>query len=368
MRALGESFNIKILATSAESPWSNGVCERLNAVLGNMVSKISDDAKCDVHTALAWAVSARNAFDNNGGFSPNQLVFGFNPSIPNVFNNNLPAMEEVTASEMVRKHLNAKQAAWEAFMKCESSEKISRALRNNIRNTEVDDLRNGDDVYYKRNDGQKWHGPGQVIGFNGKQVLVKHGGTFVRVHTTRLTKLPGKRVIDISQDHGDALSNNRTEPARKRVRSELDLQDGKEMESTDIQTGEAELQEGGQEMESTDIQDRGEYSNKKTNSLEDGQERGSPGIQIGDTSFQGGQGMESTGIQIGETGLQGGQETERIVPETRKMAGVWRSGQRFQGLDASTGQHISGKIINRAGKVRGINKDCYNIVRDSDGW
>ena len=154
MRALGESFNIKILATSAESPWSNGVCERLNAVLGNMVSKISDDAKCDVHTALAWAVSARNAFDNNGGFSPNQLVFGFNPSIPNVFNNNLPAMEEVTASEMVRKHLNAKQAAWEAFMKCESSEKISRALRNNIRNTEVDDLRNGDDVYYKRNDGK----------------------------------------------------------------------------------------------------------------------------------------------------------------------------------------------------------------------
>ena len=29
---------------------------------------------------------------------------------------------------------------------------------------------------------------------------------------------------------------------------------------------------------------------------------------------------------------------------------------------------MSGKIINRAGKVKGINKDQYNIIRDSDGW
>ena len=28
MRAMGEAFNIKIMTTSAESPWSNGVCER----------------------------------------------------------------------------------------------------------------------------------------------------------------------------------------------------------------------------------------------------------------------------------------------------------------------------------------------------
>ena len=111
LRALGDAFNIKILSTAAESPWSNGICERLNGVLGTMVSKISEDAKCDVHTALAWAVSARNAFDNNSGFSPNQLVFGFNPVLPNVFNNKLPALESVTASEMVRKNLNAKEIA-----------------------------------------------------------------------------------------------------------------------------------------------------------------------------------------------------------------------------------------------------------------
>lgn len=31
VRALGESFNIKIMTSAAESPWSNGVCERQNA-------------------------------------------------------------------------------------------------------------------------------------------------------------------------------------------------------------------------------------------------------------------------------------------------------------------------------------------------
>ena len=48
--------------------------------------------------------------------------------------------------------------------------------------------------------------------------------------------------------------------------------------------------------------------------------------------------------------------------------GVWSKGQRFQGTDSLTGEYISGKILNRAGKVTGTNKDCYNIERDSDGW
>ncbi|KAK3887825.1 hypothetical protein Pcinc_008076 [Petrolisthes cinctipes] len=64
MRALGEAFNIKIMATSAESPWSNGACERQNAVIGDIVRKIMADCQCDLDVALAWAISARNALTN----------------------------------------------------------------------------------------------------------------------------------------------------------------------------------------------------------------------------------------------------------------------------------------------------------------
>jgi len=71
MREMGEAFNIKIMTTAAESPWSNGICERQNAVIGDSVRKIMADAQCDLEVALAWAISARNALTNSSGFSPN---------------------------------------------------------------------------------------------------------------------------------------------------------------------------------------------------------------------------------------------------------------------------------------------------------
>ena len=55
---MGEKFNIRVMGTSAESPFSNGVCERLNAVLENSVRKIVDDVGCDVGTALAERTEA----------------------------------------------------------------------------------------------------------------------------------------------------------------------------------------------------------------------------------------------------------------------------------------------------------------------
>ena len=331
MKALGESFNIKILSTAAESPWSNGICERLNGVLGIMVSKIVEDAKCDVHTALAWAVSARNAFDNNSGFSPNQLVFGFNPVIPNVFINKLPALEEVTSSEMVRKHLNAKEIAREQFTRCESDERIKRALKSNIRSTEIKDIKNGDDVFYKRNDAHKWHGPGQVIGYDGKSVLVKHGGTYVRAHTTRLAKMPGKIDSDFTKSQDEvSIDDTRSEVLKENEISEV--------------TGPMELVDTDNPGCSTVPLRREDL----------------------ESAYQ--ESNDSEPIEA----VSKGKNQNRICEDNRmnksKMSGVWKDGQRFQGTDSTTGEHISGKVINRAGKVKGINKDCYNIMRDNDGW
>ena len=181
MRALGEAFNINVINTAAESPWSNGICERLNGVLGDLVSKVLDDAKCDLQIALAWAVAARNAYDNNSGFSPNQLVFGFNPAIPDIYHNKLPGLENVTMSEIVRRNLNAVHVARQEFVKFESCDRIKRALRHNIRETHIDNLSNGDQVYYKRNNSKEWRGPGQVVDIDGKTVLVKHNGAYYKV-------------------------------------------------------------------------------------------------------------------------------------------------------------------------------------------
>ena len=40
MRDMSENLNTEVTTTPAESPWSNGTCERHNAVIGSMLDKI----------------------------------------------------------------------------------------------------------------------------------------------------------------------------------------------------------------------------------------------------------------------------------------------------------------------------------------
>ena len=43
------------------------------------------------------------------------------------------------------------------------AEKIKKALSSNVRETTIDNIAIGDDVYYKRNASDGWHGPAKVI-------------------------------------------------------------------------------------------------------------------------------------------------------------------------------------------------------------
>lgn len=185
-REMCESFNIEVAKTAAESPWSNGLCERHNGVIKQSVKKVMEDTECSLETAVSWAVSAKNTLHGHNGYSPHMIVFGRNPSMPSVLNDKLPALEENVSNITVERNLAAMRSAREAFIQCESSEKIKRALKGNVRSCNDARFQNGDRVFYKRNDSGKWRGPGSVIGQENKQVLVKHGSEYVRVHTCRL--------------------------------------------------------------------------------------------------------------------------------------------------------------------------------------
>ena len=143
-----EAFNIKHMTTAAESPWSNGVCERLNSILGSSVRKVLSDCGCSLRVALAWAVSARNALTTYSGYSPNQLVFGFNPALPSTDNNRLSSMGRDYGSEMVRKNLNAMHSARSEFIRIESDKKLQRAMVANVRESKDSDTPLGCEVYY----------------------------------------------------------------------------------------------------------------------------------------------------------------------------------------------------------------------------
>ena len=89
-----QNMNIKIKATSAESPFQNGLCERNHALTDSIVEKmLTDDPKLSFPRALNAATFAKNALINVSGFSPSQLVFGRQPQLPSVMTNKLPAQE-----------------------------------------------------------------------------------------------------------------------------------------------------------------------------------------------------------------------------------------------------------------------------------
>ena len=189
LRDIAELINTKVLTTAAESPWSNGVCERHNAIIENMVLKIIETNKCSVENALVWAISAKNALHNNLGFSPNQLVFGRNPNFPCVLTDNPPALRTSSPSELIAEHLNALATARKAFIQSESSQKLKRALNHQTRESSGKEFVQGDRVYYKRNNSKAWNGPGIICGTDGKQIFVKHGGNIVRVHSCSIRKV-----------------------------------------------------------------------------------------------------------------------------------------------------------------------------------
>ena len=99
MRQLGEYFNMEIMTTAAQSPWSNGIRERQNALIGDLVNKILLDTSCDTETALAWAISARNALSYSNTrehnllhcpFSRFEEVKAITPSFSKVLDTSFP--------------------------------------------------------------------------------------------------------------------------------------------------------------------------------------------------------------------------------------------------------------------------------------
>ena len=130
-----EGFNITVHTTAAESPWSNGLVERHNRTIAEMLDKMLSDTPCDMHIALAWCISAKNSLQNCHGFSPYQLAIGHNPTLPCAYSDRPPALNHEASTLLIKKNLDALHNAREAFIKSENSDRIRRALSHNVRTT-----------------------------------------------------------------------------------------------------------------------------------------------------------------------------------------------------------------------------------------
>ena len=186
---MNEKFGIETSTTPGESPFSNGKVERGNAMLYETMMKTMEDVQCNMETALAWAVCAKNMLQNASGYSPNQLVFGSNVKLPSIESDEPPAVNSMTSSDLVRKNLNAMHKARENFVKSESSDRIRRALKYNVRTYAELDFQPGEKVYYKRRKTKGWKGPAKVLGKETNFVLIRHGSIYYRCHPCQLMKV-----------------------------------------------------------------------------------------------------------------------------------------------------------------------------------
>ena len=189
MRDITSVLNIQLCTTADESPFQNGLCERVHAMMDMMLVKLEAGyRKINFQTLLSWTNMARNSLQMWNGYSSHQLVLGENHNLPNIMNNKLPELHGTTSSEVFVEHLNALHAARKTFIQTEADERIRRALRNKVRASEQV-FENGDSVIYKHEGKDRWLGPGKVVFQDGKVVFVRHNGVFVQVSSNRLQKV-----------------------------------------------------------------------------------------------------------------------------------------------------------------------------------
>ena len=300
-------LNIKINTTASHSPFSNGLCEKNHSVVDNMLEKLEyENPKMPFDDLLAWACTAKNAMAMFNGYSPYQIVFGRNPTLPG-FDLHPPSTNDIKGEVLLR-HLQALNSAKKAFVEADSSERVRRALRHKIRISERS-YQPGDVVYYKREDSSQWLGPAKVIVQDGKVVFIRHGSYIVRIYVNRVVlqgeeygTSPESQVNNTPVSSQDVASSNEY----IRVVSEPDV-------SEPVPVAEGHAEDGDA---SADLYER-----------------------------------------------------QTDIPDIRYDIVPWRQikvKDEIMYRERDTDPWNSGKIVSRAGKVSGKNASWFNIETDTD--
>ena len=133
-RQNSDYYSIHLMGTAANSPFSKGCCERHNKILTEMFLKLSEEQQLDEETCLHAAVFAKNCMSSHLGYSPFQLVYGKSPRVPTTLDDELPALDaNYLIDNYHLKHLKMLHSARRAFVAVESSDRVRRALRANVR-------------------------------------------------------------------------------------------------------------------------------------------------------------------------------------------------------------------------------------------
>ena len=352
-----QNLNINMKTTAAFAPWSNGMVERHNALLAEMIEKIKEDTGCSSEIAICWATNAKNSMSNVHGFSPQQLVLGYNTYCPGLDDEHisLSQIENVTTSKIIADNLNAMYEARSAFLRAHNSERLKRALKGRVYKAYETKYFISDSVYYKTGD-KHWKGPGTVIGQHKKLVLVKTGGSFVRVYPNRLIlKTDADKMLN--EGHQISIEQDSEEESEEEDTFVFDR-----YKKPDVETSEKDSDSSSEEEEEDNRHDV--QTNQRQQNIEDvsNSEQRPESEPISQQSPE--TASETTHDNVEQTTSQESEKWQSVTKNISKDRFILKTGDEIRYKVKKDDSWKKGTVLGKAGTVKGINRNRYHVQSD----
>jgi len=193
MMHMAQAAGISIKTTGSFSPAQNGMNERNHGVADLMVTKFQhENPKLSLQEAVDHAAWAKNSLINaERGFSPFQLVFGRNPSLPGVSDCTTGGLESMTYHEISRAMFERMANTRIQMLIMENDNRLKIAFRDRVPKTTDISFGIGDEVVFRDGKEGRLH-DGKITGFDGPNALIKWGNSQRRVPRREL--LPRREV------------------------------------------------------------------------------------------------------------------------------------------------------------------------------
>jgi hypothetical protein len=187
MMGLAQRAGINIKKTSSFSPQQNGLNERNHGIADIMVEKIRRESpKMKLQDAIDQATWARNSLIiPHLGFSPFQMVYGRNPSLPGVSDATTGGLETMTESEIVKAMFHRMENTRIQWQIAEHDHRMKIAMKDRLPKETNIAFGIGDDITFRDRITKKLY-DGRIVGFEGPTALIKWGNSDRRVPTREL--------------------------------------------------------------------------------------------------------------------------------------------------------------------------------------
>ena len=212
---LRDVIGCQLEAVGGGAHFAMGGVENKHRDLRDMVVRMCKDlGGCAVSTVLPEVNTAMNELKNVYGYSPAQLVFGFQPNLPHFpaqkHSSVEPGEEPVSVYRgYMQRKMEVLQQARKAYLKSMAKARMTLAMSKNQR-PDRRLFKRGELVDYwcdVTKGYERWRGPARVSAVDDKEdlVFITSGGRLIRRHWMHVRAHQGDAGVDIPQDPNEDI-------------------------------------------------------------------------------------------------------------------------------------------------------------------